>query len=126
MAEHLPGFLPGQPAIHRPVQMISDLRDLPCRDESAHGDEAAVARSKARSQPEIPEEDVRGVLDETRCDLAELLADAGRSLSDWCPPFSGYHLYYPSRRQPSSAFSLLVEALRYRGRQINSPPEARR
>jgi DNA-binding transcriptional LysR family regulator len=38
-----------------------------------------------------------------------------RALSDWCPPFSGYHLYYPSRRQPSPAFSLLVDALRYRG-----------
>ena len=38
-----------------------------------------------------------------------------RVLSDWCPPFSGYHLYYPSRRQPSPAFSLLVEALRFRG-----------
>lgn len=37
-----------------------------------------------------------------------------RVLEDWCPPFSGYHLYYPSRRQPSAAFSLLVEALRYR------------
>jgi DNA-binding transcriptional LysR family regulator len=39
-----------------------------------------------------------------------------RVLADWCPPFSGYHLYYPSRRQSSPAFSLLVEALRYRGR----------
>jgi DNA-binding transcriptional LysR family regulator len=39
-----------------------------------------------------------------------------RVLSDWCPPFSGYHLYYPSRRQPSPAFALLVEALRYRRR----------
>ena len=39
-----------------------------------------------------------------------------RVLSDWCPPFSGYHLYYPSRRQPSPAFSLLVDALRYRTR----------
>jgi DNA-binding transcriptional LysR family regulator len=37
-----------------------------------------------------------------------------RVLSDWCPPFSGYHLYYPSRRQRSPAFSLLLEALRYR------------
>jgi DNA-binding transcriptional LysR family regulator len=35
-----------------------------------------------------------------------------RVLEDWCPPFSGYHLYYPSRRQPSPAFSLVVEALR--------------
>ena len=40
--------------------------------------------------------------------------DLVRVLSDWCPPFSGYHLYYPSRRQPSPAFSLLVDALRYR------------
>lgn len=39
-----------------------------------------------------------------------------RVLADWCPPFSGYHLYYPSRRQPSPAFSLLVDALRYRGK----------
>ena len=38
-----------------------------------------------------------------------------RVLEDWCPPFSGYHLYYPSRRQPTPAFALLVEALRYRG-----------
>ncbi|MGM4983716.1 MULTISPECIES: LysR family transcriptional regulator [Rhizobium] len=38
-----------------------------------------------------------------------------RVLDDWCTPFSGYHLYYPSRRQPSAAFSLLVDALRYRG-----------
>jgi DNA-binding transcriptional LysR family regulator len=37
-----------------------------------------------------------------------------RALEDWCPPFSGYHLYYPSRRQPTPAFALLVEALRYR------------
>jgi DNA-binding transcriptional LysR family regulator len=37
-----------------------------------------------------------------------------RVLADWCPPFSGYHLYYPSRRQSSPAFALIVEALRYR------------
>jgi DNA-binding transcriptional LysR family regulator len=38
-----------------------------------------------------------------------------RVLEDWCPPFSGYHLYYPSRRHASAAFTLLVNALRYRG-----------
>lgn len=37
-----------------------------------------------------------------------------RVLEDWTPPFAGYHLYYPSRRQASPAFALLVEALRYR------------
>jgi DNA-binding transcriptional LysR family regulator len=35
-----------------------------------------------------------------------------RVLEDWCAPFDGYHLYYPSRRQPSPAFSLVVDALR--------------
>ncbi|MGV7217410.1 LysR family transcriptional regulator [Bradyrhizobium sp. UFLA05-112] len=38
-----------------------------------------------------------------------------RVLEDWCPPYSGYHLFYPSRRHQSAAFSLLVDALRYRG-----------
>ena len=37
-----------------------------------------------------------------------------RVLEDWCQPYSGYHLYYPSRRQSSPAFALLVDALRYR------------
>jgi DNA-binding transcriptional LysR family regulator len=36
-----------------------------------------------------------------------------RVLSDWCPSFRGYHLCYPSRRQASPAFSLLVEAIRH-------------
>ena len=50
-------------------------------------------------------------------DLAQPHLDKGllkRALEDWCPPFSGYHLYYPSRRQSSPAFALLVDALRYR------------
>jgi DNA-binding transcriptional LysR family regulator len=37
-----------------------------------------------------------------------------RVLADWCAPFSGYHLYYPSRQQPSPAFALLVNALRFK------------
>jgi DNA-binding transcriptional LysR family regulator len=37
-----------------------------------------------------------------------------RVLADWCPTFSGYHLYYPSRRQHTPAFTLLVDALRFR------------
>jgi DNA-binding transcriptional LysR family regulator len=51
-------------------------------------------------------------------DAAQTDLDAGRLvrvLADWCAPFSGYHLYYPSRRQPTPAFALIVEALRYRG-----------
>ena len=37
-----------------------------------------------------------------------------RVLEDWCPSYSGYHLFYPSRRQSSAAFSLVVDALRHR------------
>lgn len=40
-------------------------------------------------------------------------------LSDWSPPFSGYHLYYPSRRQPTPAFVLVTEALRCRGPKVS-------
>lgn len=44
-----------------------------------------------------------------------------RVLEDWCPPFPGYHLYYPSRRQPSPAFSLVLDALR-----VAAPPGSKR
>ncbi|RUU24596.1 LysR family transcriptional regulator [Mesorhizobium sp. M7A.T.Ca.TU.009.01.3.2] len=46
--------------------------------------------------------------------VAPFIADGRliRVLEDWCQPFSGYHLYYPSRRQHTAAFALLVEALR--------------
>lgn len=50
-------------------------------------------------------------------DRAESMIGSGavtRLLENWSPWFDGYHLYYPSRRQPTPAFSLLVEALRYR------------
>ena len=49
--------------------------------------------------------------DMVQADLAE--GRLKRVLGDWCAPFSGYHLYYPSRRQPSPAFALLVSALRF-------------
>ncbi|MCX8476283.1 MAG: LysR family transcriptional regulator [Sphingomonas sp.] len=47
---------------------------------------------------------------------APLIADGSlvRVLEEWCEPFDGYYLYYPSRRQPSQAFSLFLEAVRYR------------
>ena len=53
----------------------------------------------------LPEEQVQPYLDD-----GQLV----RVLASWCQPFSGYHIYYPSRRQPSPAFALLVDALRYR------------
>jgi DNA-binding transcriptional LysR family regulator len=51
-------------------------------------------------------------------DMAQEHVAAGRLVSvlqDWCQPFPGYHLYFPSRRQSSPAFTLLVDALRHRG-----------
>jgi DNA-binding transcriptional LysR family regulator len=53
-------------------------------------------------------------------DLAEPHIKSGRLkrvLDEWCPAWPGYHLYYPSRRQTSPAFALLVDALRYRGQE---------
>jgi DNA-binding transcriptional LysR family regulator len=50
-------------------------------------------------------------------DLAQAHLARGRLkrvLEEWCPPWSGYHLYYPSRRQSSPAFALVVNALRHR------------
>lgn len=54
----------------------------------------------------LPQDQVQAHLD--RGELVRMLAER-------CPPFSGYHLYYPSRRRQSAAFEVLVEALRYRG-----------
>ena len=49
-------------------------------------------------------------------DLVQPYLDKGKLvllLADWTPPFAGYHLYYPSRRQPTTAFTVLLETLRY-------------
>ena len=66
--------------------------------------------------------------DAVQADIAE--GRLVRVLVDWCPPFSGYHLYYPSRRQVSPAFALLVDALRFKSepstRATRSSSHARR
>lgn len=52
-------------------------------------------------------------------DLAQPYLSKGQFvwvLEEWSPPWPGYHLYYPSRRQASPAFALIVDALRYRGK----------
>lgn len=53
----------------------------------------------------VPEDNVREELKSG--ELVEFL-------QDWCPEFPGYYLYYPSRRQHTSVFALLVDALRYK------------
>ncbi len=54
----------------------------------------------------LPQDQVQASLDDGRL---------VRVLGDWCPPFSGYHLYYPTVSRPSPAFTVLIDALRYRG-----------
>lgn len=54
----------------------------------------------------LPEEEFEPHLREGRLE---------RVLEEWCPLFSGYYLYYPSRRQPSPAFTLVANALRITG-----------
>ena len=54
----------------------------------------------------LPKDRVRDLIEQGRLESC---------LDDWCPPFPGYHLYYPSRRQLSPAFAVVVEALRLRG-----------
>lgn len=53
----------------------------------------------------VPEDCVRKYIDEGRLQVA---------LNDWCAPFAGYYLYYPSRKQHTAAFSKLIEAVRYK------------
>lgn len=51
----------------------------------------------------LPEEEFAPHLQEGRLE---------RVLEQWCEPFAGYYLYYPSRRQPTTAFSIVLDALR--------------
>lgn len=82
---------------------------------------------KARVDGQLAFNSLRLILDAARAgyglaylpeDMVEAPLARGeliRVLADWLPPFPGYHLYYPSRRQPTPAFALVVEALRYHG-----------
>ncbi|MBP2200010.1 LysR family transcriptional regulator [Pantoea cypripedii] len=52
----------------------------------------------------VPEDSARKYIDEGKLQVV---------LDDWCAPFAGYYLYYPSRKQHTAAFSKLIEAVRY-------------
>ncbi|WP_295897851.1 LysR family transcriptional regulator [uncultured Bartonella sp.] len=54
----------------------------------------------------IPEDYVRKYIEQGRLT---------RVLKDWCVPFTGYHLYYPNRKNLNPALSLVADALRYNG-----------
>src|SRR2546421_12527098 len=62
MRHHLAGLGLRETVIHRAVEVVRNLRHLTRRYQCADGDETAVARRKVRSEPEVAEEHVRGVL----------------------------------------------------------------
>ncbi len=80
---------------------IAETTDPLCRqgtvDFSGIGKEVSLAY--------VPEEHVAAYLIDGRLE---------RVLEDWCPPFPGYHLYYPTRKFQSPAFVRVVEALKWR------------
>ncbi|ROR15092.1 LysR family transcriptional regulator [Erwinia sp. JUb26] len=54
----------------------------------------------------VPEDSVKTYIEEGKLQSV---------LQDWCEPFTGYYLYYPSRKQHTTAFSKLIDAVRYQG-----------
>ncbi len=91
-------------------EFAKDGRELRVRVEGQltfnSGDQILQAALDGFGVAYLPEGQVQPFID--RGDLMELLAD-------WTPAYPGYHLYYPSRRQQTPAFAVVVEALRYRG-----------
>jgi DNA-binding transcriptional LysR family regulator len=92
-------------------EFARDSRELRVRVEGQltfnSGDQILQAALDGFGVAYLPQGQVQPFID--RGHLAELL-------SDWTPAYPGYHLYYPSRRQQTPAFAVVVEALRYRGR----------
>jgi DNA-binding transcriptional LysR family regulator len=91
-------------------EFARDGRELRVRVEGQltfnSGDQILQAALDGFGLAYLPAGQVQPFID--RGALAQLLAD-------WTPAYPGYHLYYPSRRQQTPAFAVVVEALRYRG-----------
>jgi hypothetical protein len=78
--EYLRGLRLRQAIFHRPVEVIRDLRNLAGGDESTDGHQAPVSRRQGRTSPQVMEQDVAGVLHETRSHRADIVLNAGRAL----------------------------------------------
>jgi hypothetical protein len=73
MRDHFPGLFLRQPIIHRPVQVVCDLRDLAGGNQRGDCNETPILWGRVRTQPHVAEQNLRGVLHNTRRDVAELL-----------------------------------------------------
>src|SRR6266851_1448136 len=80
VCEHLRGLRLRQAMIHRPVEVIRDLRDLAGGDERTDGHQAPVSRRQGRTEPQVMEQDVAGVLHESRSHRADSVLNTGRAL----------------------------------------------
>ena len=119
-------FVPKVPqdlADHSCIQLFLTTLDAPYVWEFAKGKRAVKVRASGplmfNRVPQIVQAAEQGLgLAFVPYDRVAAAVAQGRliaALQDWCPPQPGYHLYYPSRKQPSAAFSALVEALRWQG-----------
>src|SRR5213592_2966196 len=78
LCKDLRGLRLRETVIHRPVEVIRDLGDLARRYQGADSDQAPIPGRKVRTQPEVPEKHICGVLHYSGCHAAELLADPRR------------------------------------------------
>src|SRR5258708_33518586 len=75
LRENLSGLLWRQSVIHRPAEMVGNLGDLAGSDQGTDRHQAAIARRQVRTQPQVPEQNLARILDDSRSNLAELRAD---------------------------------------------------
>src|SRR5580704_7230377 len=80
LREHLSRLLRRQSVVDRPGEMRGELSDLTGSDQGTDRDQAPIARRQIRPQPQIAEQNVGGVLDDTRRDIAELRSHVPRAL----------------------------------------------
>ncbi len=95
MRQHLGSLCLRQAIVHGAVQVVSDLCHLPRSDQRANRYKAAITRCQRWPQPELTEQQVRGVLDESGRDRAEVVVDLRGSL--------GLGLFIPASRSSGCA-----------------------
>src|SRR3954451_8494964 len=80
MSDDLSGLCVREAVIHGPVEMVRDLGDLARGNQRTDRDQAAISGRKARTKPEVTEEDIRRVLHEPRRRGAGLFLDTRSAL----------------------------------------------